>query len=116
MVVLLLLLILFPDGFYFATTGWIFEISLCENSIKNQSIKRTVSAPVPTKPFILDFSKEKTTDEEWYSVAQVAYSYYCSYYISVCLLSSSYLYIMSDGKLKMDGYCEHVCLRVCGST
>ena len=26
--------------FYFVTTGWIFEISLCENSIKNQSINQ----------------------------------------------------------------------------
>ena len=26
-------------GFYFVTTGWIFEISLCENSI-NQSKKK----------------------------------------------------------------------------
>ena len=34
MVVPLLLLISFPDGFfYFVATGWIFEISLCENSI-----------------------------------------------------------------------------------
>ena len=28
-----------PNGFYFVTTGWIFEIGLYENSIKfNQSI------------------------------------------------------------------------------
>ena len=30
--------LLFRMGLYFVTTGWIFEISLCENSI-NQSIQ-----------------------------------------------------------------------------
>ena len=49
MVVLLLLLILFPDGFYFVTTGWIFEISLCENLInQNKKILVTKEIQLPT--------------------------------------------------------------------
>ena len=37
-VLLMVFLACFQMGFYFVTTGWIFEIGLCENSI-NQSIK-----------------------------------------------------------------------------
>ena len=45
-VLLLLFIVFFSEGFsYLVTTGWIVEISLCENSI-NQSIKAGLAAVV----------------------------------------------------------------------